>query len=199
MTALSSLLPASGFGGAPYLAGRFYPMCLPNQFNLTTGAAADRDYLLPFTPRADVTVDEVGWVRANTTAGNVYVGIYDSSGNLLTDCAVDSDTTAGLHAVSTTNVALSRGETYYLALNQSAAVANVDVTSTSDAEYTVQQMMGFLNVGFATDQTYGANAAEMTNAASYKSRSNAALSDPLTLTGFTFDGNSMMHMGIVPA
>lgn len=201
MTALSTLFPAAGGSSLTYVSNRMYFQNIATGLNLTGGMAANRDYLQPFVLMGDVTVDEIGWVRANATAANVYVGIYDSSGNLLTDCAVDADTTAGLHAVSTTAVALTEGTLYFLAVNQSAAVVNADTLA--DADLQIDTLAGLLlfRTGFDTGSGASLPSSFLRQAltgAIYKSRSNAALSDPLTITGFTNAGDSAISIGVIP-
>jgi len=202
MTALSTLFPAAGGGVSVSMkSNRWYPIHQLMQLNLTGGMAANRDYLFPFIPRADVTVDEVGWIRANATAANVYVGIYDLSGNLLTDCAVDSGTGTGLRAVSTTAFDLTGGETYLMAANQSAAVINSDLAANTDNLFPNQYLGGIMQFGW--DTASGASfpssfVHEQTSGGIYKSRSNAALSDPLTISGCTNAGQSVVSMGLIP-
>jgi hypothetical protein len=202
MTTLSTLFPAAGGGTIyPYVSNRWYPVTKVDSMNQTGGMSSGRDYLLPFMPRADVTVDEIGWVRATTGGANVYVGIYDTGGNLLTDCAVDSDTTQGLHAVSTTAVDLVAGTLYYLAVNQSATVVNSVAMSTSTGTLQDAYLLGIMQVGFDTTNGGSLPSAfydELATGVSYKARTTAALSDPLTLTGFTYDGDTAIHMGIIP-
>ena len=201
MTALSTLFPAAGGSSLTYVSNRMYFQNIATALNFTSGMAADRDYLQPFVLMGDATVDEIGWVRAAGTAGNVYVGIYDASGNLLTDCAVDADTTVGLHAVSTTAVALTEGTLYYLAVNQSAAVVNADTLADGDLQIDVLMGLLLFRTGFDTSSGPSMPASLMrqtVTGAMYKSRSNAALSDPLTLTGFTNAGDSAISIGIIP-
>lgn len=191
MTTLSSLLGASG---APYASGRFYPLTILNNFVANNGDA-NRDYILPFTPRADVTIDAVGWVRRSTAAANIYVGIYDATGSLLTDCAVDSETSTGLHEVSTTAVTLSGSTPYYALLNQSvSAIANIDAISTTGAAYPLQ-LTGYAE-GFAKlGGTYPSSPINFGSGVHYKARTAAAPLSSLTMTGWTFDGNLLPHIG----
>ena len=174
-----------GRSGSPYQPGVFYPAIQLS--SVGTAITANYDYITPFQPRSLITVGEIGYKRVATTAGDVYVGIYDFAGNLLTDCAVDANTTAGLHAVSTTPVLLDAGEWYWMAVNASSAVVNGDIISGIDPEpkdwYATRNMLGYaLDVGFEpteTQATYKLSA--------YKSRSNAALPSTQTMTGWTQD------------
>ena len=90
----------------------------------STEATANRQYLIPMVPTSDFSIDAVCWNRGEATSGGVYIGIYDRASNLITDCAEDTDTTIGVHAVSTTEVDLVAGETYFLTLNASANIAS---------------------------------------------------------------------------
>ena len=119
----SVLFPLGGGAAINYASGRYYQQHpIQRADTATTLVGANDICVVPFIPFNDVTVSEVGYWREGTTAADVYVGIYDASGTLLTDCAVDTDTTQGLHAVSTTNVDLTGGNKYYIAINQSAQV-----------------------------------------------------------------------------
>ncbi len=187
----SSTLFSSASGGRNYGKGEFVPVAHLNNVNGAT-ITANRDYLWPFSPQRDVTVGEVAYRRVATTAGNVYVGIYDEDGNLLTDCTVDSDTTAGIHAVSTTPVLLNGGGFYWMAANASAAVINGDTVLSADDE----PWPFFWNWGFFLDA--GMDGSSYQNRALYKTRSNAALSDPLTISGFT-QNNFVAQIGIIKA
>ena len=172
-----------GRSGSPYQPGVFYPAIQLNTF--TTAMPVNRDYITPFQPRSIITVGEIGYKRVNYTSGNIYVGIYDFAGNLLTDCAVDANITGGFHAVSTTPVLLDAGEWYWIAVNASSAVVNADSVVTGDAElygwYATRNMLGYaVDVGF--DPILGTF--KLTG---YKSRSNAALPSTQTMTGWTAD------------
>lgn len=201
MSTWEGVFPAAaggGGGGAPYVSGRFYPVSFNTQFQVSTGAEPNRDYLIPFVARTDVTVDAVSWVRSNATAGNVYVGIYDMSGNLLTDCAVGAVATAGLHSTPTTPVAITGGVTYYMAFNQSAQVV---AATTSQVFTDFQYLVGILATGFAADSivTFPTSLVAMVSGGMYKARTNAALSNSLTMTGFENWGYTAATMGIIPA
>ena len=201
MTALSTLFPSGGSGAAALKSNRWYPIHMIDRLNLTGGMSANRDYLFPFIPRVDVTVDEIGWVRANGSAADVYVGIYDLTGDLLTDCAVDSATGTGLHAVSTTPVSLTGGETYLMGVNQSAAVVNSDLVASGDSIMPNQYLSGIVQLGFDTESGASLPASfsyEQLSAGIYKTRSNAALSDPLSISGFTNAGGSVVSMVTIP-
>jgi hypothetical protein len=190
MTLASALY--GGGGIAKYRSGNLYP---------ANPAAADggtitenRDLIFPFIPRLRVTVDRVAWCRQNTTAGNVYVGLYSSAGVLLTDCAVDSVTTAGWHLVDTTDVTLLANEFYWLCANSSAAV----ITSQSLAGGASAAMPAD-NLIMAAGLAVGIGTANntMAGAGQFKARSNAALLANLTMSGFTLSASPMM--GIVAA
>jgi len=172
-----------GRSGSPYQPGVFYPAIQLNTF--TTAMPVNRDYITPFQPRSIITVGEIGYKRVNYTAGNIYVGIYDFAGNLLTDCAVDATTTAGLHAVSTTPVPLDAGEWYWIAINASSGVVGGDAAVSSDPEpqdwYATRNMLGYaVDVGF--NPLLGTS-----KLSAYKARSNAALPSTQTMTGWTPD------------
>ena len=174
-----------GSSGYPYKPGVFYPAI---QINLLASViTANRDYITPLHPRSIITVGEIAYKRVATTAGDVYVGIYDFAGNLLTDCAVDANTTAGLHAVSTTPVLLDAGEWYWMAVNASSGVVNGDTIYANDVEsidwFGSRNMLGYaVDVGFDPTATSGTS-----KLSGYKSRSNAALPSTQTMTGWVAD------------
>jgi len=174
-----------GSSGSPYKPGVFYPAIMIN--NLSIIITADRDYITPFQPRSIITVGEIGYKRVNYTSGNIYVGIYDFAGNLLTDCAVDANITGGFHAVSTTPVLLDAGEWYWIAVNASSAVVNGDSVTSGDPElydwYNTRNMLGYaVDLGF--DPTGPAGTVRFSG---YKSRFTAALPSTQTMTGWTVD------------
>ena len=115
MTLASALY---GSQGAPYVSNRAYPATANYGANGNTHAA-DTLYLVPFVVRRAVTIDAVWWWRSLSTAANFYVGILEADGTVVTDCAVDSNTVAGLHSVATTPVRLVPTELYYHAVNAS--------------------------------------------------------------------------------
>lgn len=184
MTKLSTLVGAGE--GLVYVSNRIFPLGTP-----TTGATtADRDYLVPFIPRKTVTVDNIAWERDNTTAANVYVGIYSSAGTLLTDCAVDTDTVAGFHTVATTPVTLFPGSGYFFAYNASADVA-FSMTTASAEEWARQY-------GLAVELGASGKASSTVYAiAYYKARTNAALLSSLVMSGWS-DSSLGVNMGFVP-
>lgn len=194
MTALSQLI-----GGAGNIA---YPSNVPqivsplNNVGAVTACAVNIDYLIPFLCRADVNIDAVWWSRGNTSAGNVYVGLYDADGTLLTDCAVDADTTAGFHSVSTTPVALTAGSLYYLAMNQSVQVVVCDSGIISDAEYTYWLLNGVpaFDIRMTTTTPSGSNIA---TASFSKARTNAALPSTQTMNSWTLADDRILG-GFVP-
>lgn len=191
---LASVLFGGG-GGAPFRSGNFYPTC---QLNDADGATitADRDYLSPLWVRKPVTISHVAFGRVGTTAGNVYVGIYNSAGTLLTDCAVDADTSVGLHTVSTTAVTLLPTQQYWFCANASAAVVHGDLVGNAD----VQASLSLQETGFAIGMGASGYYTSSTSIkyGLYKARTNAALLSSLTMTGWT-DDNFITHGGFVVA
>lgn len=202
MTLASVLLGASG-GTVKYRSGNLY-MANPEGFTTTAvTTTADRDYLVPFSPRESCTVDKVAWNRRNTTAANVYVGLYSAAGTLLTNCAVDTDTTVGWHLVDTTNVAIVRRELYWLVYNESASVGagqyfQTHPVATSGAADQVRS--GYMDLvrdfGFPVD--LGTASANSAGVAQIKNRTNAALLSSLTLSGFSGAG-TVPTLGVVLA
>jgi hypothetical protein len=180
----TSELFASGGGGVDYPTSVPHWLRLPNNLTATLNAPLNYDSLLPFVPRADVTVDTVNWIRASASAANVYVGIYNAAGTLLSDCAVDTDTTTGLHEVSTTAVNLVAGQLYYWCLNESVAVAACDVTAGSDPEYT-PHYMSFLGApfDFSILSSMPSSTRDVLGVVR-KSRTADALLSSLTMSGF---------------
>ena len=175
MTRLTTLI---GTTSSPdYTSQTFYPPLA--QAIGTTASVINEDTLIPFSVRKTVTVDKVAWWRDNTTAGNAYVGIYNTAGTLLTDCAVDSNTTVGLHAVDTTNVTLLPGRIYYLSANLS-----VDIAATVDG--TPAGGMTQLDV-FGANLGLGVAPVASTSLTVFaaKARSNAALPSTQTMSGWT--------------
>lgn len=204
MADFDSFFPAlSGGGGSGliYQSGRLYWQCIAAQFNLTAGMSNNTDYLFPFIPFSDVTVAKLGFIRANATAGDVYIGIYDIDGNLLTDCAVDSTAVAGVHTVSTTPVELTGGQLYYMAINQSAAVVNTDTLALSDPQTESLIARNLWRAGFDLNSGASFPSSSFGDAIPggiYKYRSNTPFSDPLTISGFTNAYETVASLGIVP-
>lgn len=143
MTNFNDFFPAAAgaLAGVPYAPGVPVSISALDSFSNATVYAINVDNLIPFIVRADVAIDAVWWHRNNTTDANVYVGIYDAIGNLLTDCAVDADTTVGVHSVATTPITLTAGEIYYIALNESAQVATCADVQGSAAIYALQMAL----------------------------------------------------------
>jgi hypothetical protein len=194
---LASALFGGGGGAAPYRAGNLY---LANPQAISTGASvADTDYIIPFIPRVNMTLDRVAWYRDNTTAANVRVGLYSSAGTLLTDCAVDTNTVAGWHLVDTTNVSLQASEFYWLCWNASADCAGTQGARTQDAEanqrppYSDMLDRFGLAVGIGT-----ATNVDQRGVAQIKARTNAALLSTLTMSGWAETVNPIA-MGVIPA
>lgn len=198
MTALSTLFPSAG-GALDYTSGDAIFAQIPNNWN-TSAHSANEDYFVPLQVRAEVTIDEVFWIRHAATAGNVYVGICDASGNVLTDCAVDSDTTIGLHAVSTTPVTLSPSTQYFLMFNSSVLnIAKTDGGASADGEWPLQVAMAMSN-GFNMDLFTGTNWAAGLNrivGARSASRSNAAFPDPMTIGSWDYS-STIFAIGVIP-
>jgi len=183
MTLASALY--GGSGGLPYLTGALYPLF---NYSGSNASSAGRDYLLAYSPRRAVTVDKVAWHRDQGTAANVYVGIYSSAGVLLTNCAVDANTTTGWHAVDTTNITLMPTAVYFFAINVSADVLTMSTGHpVQSAEYGEMIQLGTTPV--AASGTSGA----------YKTRTNAALLANLVMSGFTLMDQGAPSLGLVPA
>lgn len=185
MTATSTLFSEGG-SDLPYISNNVNFVSRCDIHSGATSLSANRDNMWPFQPRSDVTVKELAWHRLNATAANVYVGIYDNSGNLLTDCAVDSDTTAGMHMVTTTNTELTKGAQYWFCLNQSAQVAvsaqaYVDDVGVRPDFWRFQQQMGMDFDLYSTFRSYNINDG---NGHMYKTRTTAALIDPQTMSSW---------------
>lgn len=191
---------ASASGGLnAYPSGQPFWFTLPN--NLAGfRSKANEDILVPFIPPADVSIDSVDWIRNSTSAANVYVGIYDAAGTLLTDCAVDSVTTAGLHQVDTTNADLTGGNLYYWCLNQSSSVAVIDNYSAGDIEVeaAIHRFSRGEQVNLAMLSSLPSEARSLAYFVS-KARTNAALLSSLTLTGWTASASDIIAAGVTPA
>lgn len=177
--------------GAAYKSGVAYQAIPINAIGGTGLINANEDWLIPFIPRAPLTVAEVFFSRIASTASNTYVGIYSFAGTLLTNCAVSTGTSVGSYAVSTTPVALTAGETYFIAINQSGAVVRGDVLANNDVE-----PAPYLNlVGINLDM--GGTLTSINSPAYYKARTNAALLSSLTMTGWA-NANTVPHCGFIP-
>lgn len=179
-----------GSGGANYRSGNLY-LSLPGAAS-GAGSVANRDHLIPFVPRRLMTLDKVAWYRDNTNAASVYVGLYNSAGTLLTDCAVDTDTTVGWHLVDTTNVTLMAGEFYWLCWNASADVAAVQATDAT----AVPALDAIREYGLAVG--IGTADANPNGIGQGKNRTAAALLSTLTMSGFALSSGVPM-MGVVAA
>lgn len=171
----------------PYVSDALNDFQPTDTFGTTTGFSVDTDWLVPFVVRQQITIDNVWWHRANTTAGNVYVAIYDQNGNLLTDCAIDANTTAGYHLVPTTAVTLYPGQVYYGMINPSALVASRDSIAISSS-----YLQDFAP---RTDMLATPNTDPSTRCYS-KARANAAPLVALTMSGWTAT-NLLMVGGFV--
>jgi hypothetical protein len=191
----SELFVGGGAAGLPYASGVPAAIMIPNSLSQYLNMPADNDAIHHFTPRADVTVDKIWWVRRTTGAADVYVGVYDASGTLLSDCAVDSDTTEGLHEVDTTNFDMTAGRIYYWCINQSAQVAIGDVINSSDPDY-FRQYSSVISHDFRNRATGGSvNLID----AKTSSRTNAALLSSITPSSFSSTSNVAMLGGFTPA
>lgn len=179
--------PPAGAPVTPYVSDAlngFLPILTGT--NVTSFTVAT-DWIVPFTVRETVTVDGVWWRRANTTAANVYVGIYDVDGVLLTDCAVDADTTAGYHVVSTAPVILVPNRVYYGAINQSVLVCvRNDPSTASDLLTTMGQFAQRPAMMAAVSATWSDQPLS-------KARATAALLSNLVMTGW--NGASLYMAG----
>lgn len=165
---------AASAAAVPYIPGSLQ-LSSPYIIEGTVYGNANHDHLTPFIPRTDVTIDGVVWRRSLTGAANVYVGLFDSAGQLLTDCAVDANTTAGLRAVGTTPIALVAGNLYYIGINQSDAIlsthrlSSVQVAQTAWlARYGILAGLGATSAGSVS-----------------KARTNAAFPSTIDLTGYS--------------
>lgn len=192
----SELFPGGG-GSIPYESGIPHWWTIPNNLATTGGGVSNYDLLQPFRARADMTVDKVAWLRHAGSASNVYVGIYDKTGTLLSDCAVDTDTTTSTHEVETTNFDISQGELYFWCLNQSSfPVANIDDTASNDPEILDRMLSGYvpdLSV-MGTLPSAGYHLGGMWRNA----RTNAPLLSSITLSDFdAYDRIAMA--GVTPA
>ena len=165
----------------PYFSNVVYP--LNNLVGNATASTPAEDWLAPFTPHTTVSIDGVAWLRDITTAANVYVGIYNAAGSLLTDCAVDADTVVGTKVIATTPVTLTKGQKYYFAWNASADCAshrtNADASATFSTDYGIEPDL-------AAAATIGGTIAASTVGYS-KARANAALPSTQTMSGWTVE------------
>ena len=164
---------------APYIAGKIYGFTSAGTV-AATASVVNEDRIFPFIPRRNATLDKVCWYRDNTSAGNAYVGVYSSAGILLTDCAVDADTTVGWHAVDTTNLALVSTQAYYLCINVS-----VDIAGTMTVNQNLPATAGAIDLAYLQDAGIATDLGATTQYIVSKARTNAALLSTLTLSGFT--------------
>lgn len=190
MSNWSDFFPAAdaALTGVPYASDVPVSISAIDSFGAATVYAAGVDNLIPFTVRADVTIDAVWWHRNNTTAANVYVGIYDAAGNLLTDCAVDANTTAGVHSVATTPVTLTAGNVYYLALNESAQVVTCQDANVAGPSHPLWMALALPVYDWRMPSSLGNPTGSFR-----KSRTAAALPSTQTMTGWTTD--PARHLG----
>lgn len=182
---LSDLL-ASGSGGVPYPSGVPQSLRIPYGYNTSSAASVNRDWCQSFIARSDVTVDKLWWMRPTATAANVFLGLYDSAGNLLSDCAVDASTATGVHEVETTNFDLTQGELYHWMINTSAAVVSSYATSNSTSF--PENQPNFEMFSWQHDpRMWNSQPTSPANlmGATYKTRTAATMPDPQTMTGWT--------------
>lgn len=185
MTLASTLFGSSS--DVDFVPGNLYPAR-----GLSVGAvpsAGDTDYLLPWSPRKTVTIDKLAWYRDIGTAANVYVGLYDSGGALLTDCAVDTATGTGWHAVDTTNVTLIAGRVYYLCWNASADVAGTWALANQTSPGNMSRVYADMVTDYGYNLTIGSAPGTATIGIYTKSRTHAALLSSLVMSGWS-DGAS---------
>jgi len=183
MSTWESIFPAAAGGGTlPYQS--LVPHNLRRMSNSVTVSDAfiNQDYLIAFTARSDVTINRVWWVRGNTTAADVFVGIYSATGTLLTNCAVDANTVQGVHQVTTSNVNLVAGGLYYFAINESALVAVCAPVLNSSGEE-INQALNFINLNVLIYSTIPNHAAVISSAR--KDRTAALMPATQTMTGWT--------------
>ena len=196
MTRLSALV--GGASALEYISGNLYPAR-----GLSVGSAlmsTNTDYIFPWAPRKLLTVDKVAWYRDAGTAANVYVGLYNSAGTLLTDCAVDSDTTTGWHAVDTTNVTLSAGQVYYLAANVSGDVMGTWSLTNQTSAGNMSSVYADQVTDYGHNLTIGSAPGTATLPTYSKARTNAALLSSLTMSGWSDSTSGIAPvMGVVAA
>ncbi len=186
MTALSTLFPSSGGGALPYISGNTHFVSRCDNPN-STSLSFNRDNMWPFVPRADVTVSDLAWHRYAATAADVYVGIYSGDGaSLLSDCAVDSATTTGMHIVSCTDFDLTAGELYWCCLNQSAQVAAGDFFGAFDegTQVDAERFMAGMGINFDLYSTFRSYNMSDGNGHMYKARTTAALPASQTMSSW---------------
>jgi len=181
MSTWESIFPEAG-GNLPYLSLVPHSLRRINNATNTNSAVINRDYLTAFTARADVTINRVWWLRANTGAANVSLGIYGATGTLLTDCAVDTNAVAGVHQVTTSNVNLVSGQLYYFAINVSSLVA-VCAPGDITADDVINNALNFMNFNVLIYSSVPAHS-EIISAA-FKSRTTALMPATQTMTGWT--------------
>ena len=168
--------------GFPYISGTLYAVTPAT--DAAAAVAANRDYVLPFMVRETVIISAVMHSRLTVNAGDIYTGIYNAAGELLTNCAVDSVNTAGIHTVSTTPASLVPRNVYYFCANSSAASILEYTQGLSDWQFEI----GFPRIGAITGDGAGF----------YKARPAAALLSSLDLTGWT-SSNTAAYGGFVVA
>lgn len=198
MTALSSLIGGTDGGGHPYPSGVPIIGLIPD--SISGANIADTDYLLPFVPRADLTVGKLWWYRANATAADIYIGVIDASGNRLDDCAVDNNTTIGLHEINTTNFDMTAGNWYGVVINASAAVIGGELNpSRGDvvtAQHAIYAMLNPVQLSMFSGGTFPTTPDRWPIIT--KGRTNSAIPDPVTMTGYS-GGVDHLLLGVVPA
>jgi hypothetical protein len=194
---LASALYGSG-GAEKYRAGNLY-LAIPTPIEAAS-CSTGTDYIVPFIPRANMTLDRVAWYRDAGTAANVYVGLYSSAGVLLTDCAVDTNTTTGWHLVDTTDVALTANEFYWLCLNCSVDVVGVTSAYSANAAASIRPTYEAMIERYGIAIGIGIADTDLRGVAQAKTRANAALLSTLTMSGFNLNQcGTPPILGVIPA
>lgn len=194
MSILFSDNEGGGGGGIrPYPPGqRIFPRFpdRPAGSAISTG----RDYLVPFRPRADVTITHISWLRSATTAGTAYLSVIDEAGSRISDAVEDADTLEGIHDVEITSLDIPAEQKVYFVVNQSAAiVCSENPQSAADQQFVSNVRMAtkyFEEEGVSLDLYVGGSAPTSRlnrwYGAPYKSRSAAAQPATQTMTGWTW-------------
>ena len=124
-----------------YIAGRPVPIFGGN--TATNNIAADRIYMMPFVPEADITITGFGlWLVAGSGAtgikGAVYANRYSGTGKarafgapLVADNTGVATTASGAEVVITLAQALKRGVTYWHALKSNSGTPTFTCSGTT--------------------------------------------------------------------
>jgi hypothetical protein len=108
---------------------------------------ANVDFFCFFTPKATFEIKELWAVSTTSVNSSLRLGIYNSFGNLITDCPVDNVAATGLHAVPTTPVFLVAGQLYAHATNFAAGTCGTGRSSTLAPETNVPYFINTVGVG----------------------------------------------------